>query len=77
MCMRCEGRGCFVLQGSWYVMCVVCGLPSNLLNCHVCLCSVRPALSMVEKKWIAFQLLRALKDSHEQKVRRAHRHVCR
>ena len=43
--------------------------------CHVCLCSVRPALSTVEKKWIVFQLLRALKDSHEQKVGRKYTNV--
>lgn len=30
--------------------------------------STRPFLSLIEKKWIAFQLLQALKQSHERKV---------
>lgn len=36
----------------------------------VCLptCSTRPFLSLVEKKWIAFQLLSAMKDVREHKV---------
>ena len=30
--------------------------------------STRPFLSLLEKKWIAYQLLIALRDSHERKV---------
>ena len=29
--------------------------------------SSRPALSSLEKKWIVYQLLQSLKDSHQQK----------
>ena len=43
--------------------------------CTVCvhvLCSTRPFLSVMEKRWIAFQLLKALDECHVKKVTQSH-----
>lgn len=37
-------------------------------SCHVYLGSTRPFLSAIEKKWIAFQILIALRDARNRKV---------
>ena len=61
-----------MVKGCCSLIRVMCALSVSTPRAALVLyapCSVRPALSTVEKKWIAFQLLRALKDSHEQKVR--------
>ena len=35
---------------------------------HLCHCSTRPFLSVMEKKWIVFQLLKVLEECQSKKV---------
>ena len=48
----------------------------HLCDAQVCLLlvaiSTRPFLTVIEKKWIAFQLLKALEECHSKRVRERH-----
>lgn len=48
--------------------CPDCVSVTTLYYVHVIVFSTRPFLSVIEKKWIVFQLLKSLEECHSKKV---------
>ena len=67
---RIRYRDCQEISGHRYIHIHAVGSPCTV--CAHVLCSTRPFLSVMEKRWIAFQLLKALDECHVKKVTQSH-----